>query len=52
MLVREHEVCVVHGAGPQITLDMERAGIPVEFIGGIRVTTLEGLPSVQRRSRL
>ena len=27
-----HEVCVVHGAGPQISLEMERAGIPVEFV--------------------
>ncbi len=24
-----HQVCVVHGAGPQISLEMERAGIPV-----------------------
>jgi len=26
--------CVVHGAGPQISLEMERAGIPVEFVDG------------------
>jgi acetylglutamate kinase len=32
-------VCVVHGAGPQITLQMERAGIAVEFVDGRRVTT-------------
>ncbi len=36
---RENEVCVVHGAGPQISAEMERAGIPVEFVGGRRVTT-------------
>ena len=32
-------VCVVHGAGPQISAEMERAGIHVEFVGGRRVTT-------------
>ena len=31
--------CVVHGAGPQISLEMERAGIPVEFVDGRRVTS-------------
>jgi acetylglutamate kinase len=46
-LAREHEVCVVHGAGPQISLEMERAGIPVEFVGGRRVTTAEGLAVVR-----
>ena len=29
----------MHGAGPQISAEMERAGIPVEFVGGRRVTT-------------
>jgi len=42
-----HEVCVVHGAGPQISLEMERAGIPVEFIEGRRVTSPEGLALVR-----
>ena len=46
-LARENEVCVVHGAGPQISLEMERAGIPVEFVGGRRVTTAEALAIVQ-----
>ena len=27
-----HEVVVVHGAGPQITEEMQRRGIPVEFV--------------------
>ena len=40
-------VCVVHGAGPQISLEMERAGIPVEFVDGRRVTTPEGLELVR-----
>ncbi len=44
---RENEVCVVHGAGPQISLEMERAGIPVEFVGGRRVTTPEGIEIVR-----
>ena len=37
--------CVVHGAGPQISLEMERAGIPVEFVEGRRVTTPAASPS-------
>ena len=36
-----HQVCVVHGAGPQISAEMARAGLPVEFVGGRRVTTAE-----------
>jgi acetylglutamate kinase len=46
-LAAEHEVCVVHGAGPQISVEMERAGIPVEFVGGRRVTTTEGIEIVR-----
>jgi len=29
---------VVHGGGPEITQYMERLGIPVEFVGGLRVS--------------
>jgi acetylglutamate kinase len=43
-----HEVCVVHGAGPQISLEMERAGVPVRFVGGRRFTTEDGLEIVRR----
>jgi acetylglutamate kinase len=46
-LAGEHEVCVVHGAGPQISLEMERAGIPVQFVDGRRVTTARGLAIVR-----
>ena len=46
-LAREHEVCVVHGAGPQISVEMERAGIIVEFVEGRRVTTPAGLEIVR-----
>ena len=42
-----HDVCVVHGAGPQISSEMERAGIPVSFIGGRRVTSPEGIVVVR-----
>ena len=42
-----HELCVVHGAGPQISAELERRGIPVEFVGGRRVTTAEGLEVVR-----
>jgi acetylglutamate kinase len=41
-----NEVCVVHGAGPQISVEMERAGIPVRFVGGRRVTTAEAIQVV------
>jgi acetylglutamate kinase len=46
-LAAEHEVCVVHGAGPQISLEMERAGILVEFVDGRRVTSPAGLELVR-----
>ena len=42
-----YNVCVVHGAGPQISEEMERFGIPVEFVGGRRVTTKAGLTVVR-----
>jgi acetylglutamate kinase len=47
-LAGDHEVCVVHGAGEQITLEMERAGIPVRFVSGRRVTSIEALEVVRR----
>jgi acetylglutamate kinase len=50
-LAAAHEVCVVHGAGPQISLEMERAGIPVEFVDGRRVTTPDGLELVRASFR-
>jgi len=46
-LAADHEVCVVHGAGPQISLEMERAGILVEFVDGRRVTSPAGLELVR-----
>jgi acetylglutamate kinase len=42
-----YEVCVVHGAGPQITAEMDRRGLPVEFVGGRRVTTAAALEVVR-----
>jgi acetylglutamate kinase len=41
------EVCVVHGAGPQISAEMERRGLPVRFVGGRRVTSPEALEVVR-----
>jgi acetylglutamate kinase len=32
---------VVHGGGPEITAYMERLGMPVQFVGGLRVSTAE-----------
>jgi len=46
-LAEGNEVCVVHGAGPQITAEMARAGIPVEFVDGRRMTTAAGLEVVR-----
>ena len=40
-------VCVVHGAGPQISQEMERRGLEVQFVGGRRVTTAGGLEVVR-----
>jgi acetylglutamate kinase len=41
------EICVVHGAGPQISAEMERRGLPVEFVGGRRVTSAAALDVVR-----
>jgi acetylglutamate kinase len=40
-------VCVVHGAGPQISDEMARRGLVPQFVGGRRVTTPEVLEVVQ-----
>jgi acetylglutamate kinase len=42
-----HEVVVVHGAGPQITDELERRGLAVSFAGGRRVTDLPTLRVVR-----
>lgn len=41
------EVVVVHGAGPQISLEMERLGLPVRFVAGRRVTDHAALEVVR-----
>jgi acetylglutamate kinase len=43
-----HEVVVVHGAGPQITQEMERRGIPVQFVAGRRRTSRRALDVVRQ----
>jgi acetylglutamate kinase len=40
-------VVVVHGAGPQISEEMRRLGLPVEFVGGRRVTSPAALDIVR-----
>ena len=40
-------VVVVHGAGPQISIEMKRRGLEVRFVDGRRVTTSEGLDVVR-----
>ena len=48
-MAHEHAVCVVHGAGPQISAELERLGLDVAFVGGRRVTT-DAVLSVVRAS--
>ncbi len=47
-LAAEHDVCVVHGAGPQISRELTRRGLPVRFVGGRRVTSAAALELVRR----
>jgi acetylglutamate kinase len=47
-LAKDNELCVVHGAGPQISSDMERFGLTVQFVEGRRVTTPAALVLVRR----
>ena len=46
LVLQEHRVVVVHGAGPQITAEMKRRGLPVTFVGGRRVTSAAALDVV------
>ena len=46
-LAGAHEVCVVHGAGPQISAELERAGLEVRFVEGRRVTSAAALVVVR-----
>jgi acetylglutamate kinase len=41
------KVCVVHGAGPQISEEMRRRGLAVDFVGGRRVTSAQALEVVR-----
>jgi acetylglutamate kinase len=47
VLAQQHEVCVVHGAGPQISAELERAGLEVSFVEGRRVTSAAALVIVR-----
>jgi acetylglutamate kinase len=47
LLDEGHEVVVVHGAGPQISREMERRGLDVEFVRGRRVTSAAGIEVVR-----
>jgi acetylglutamate kinase len=42
-----HECVVVHGAGPQISEEMARRGLPVRFVRGRRVTDAAALDVVR-----
>jgi acetylglutamate kinase len=46
-LAQTEDVVVVHGAGPQISAEMERRGLEVQFVGGRRVTTKAGIEVVR-----
>ena len=47
LVAQGFDVCVVHGAGPQISAEMERRGLEVVFVGGRRVTTSAALEVVR-----
>lgn len=42
-----HEVCVVHGAGPQISAELKRRGLEASFVEGRRVTHAAALEVVR-----
>ena len=44
---RGNDVCVVHGAGPQISAEMEARGLPVQWVGGRRVTGADAIEVVR-----
>jgi len=47
LVLKQHKVVVVHGAGPQITAEMKRRGLEVEFVAGRRVTRAAALEVVR-----
>jgi acetylglutamate kinase len=47
LVLKQHKVVVVHGAGPQITAEMQRRGLEVQFVEGRRVTTAAALEVVR-----
>jgi acetylglutamate kinase len=47
LVARGLDVCVVHGAGPQISAEMERRGLGIRFVGGRRVTSSAALDVVR-----
>jgi acetylglutamate kinase len=47
LVASSHEIVVVHGAGPQISAEMKRRGLPVQFVGGRRVTSPAALEVVR-----
>lgn len=46
-LAETEQVVVVHGAGPQISAEMEKRGLDVRFVGGRRVTCRAALEVVR-----
>jgi acetylglutamate kinase len=46
-LAGRRDLCVVHGAGPQISQEMARRGLEVRFVDGRRVTNAEALAVVR-----
>ena len=48
LVLQEHEVVLVHGAGLQITAELERRGLPVRFVRGRRVTDAAALEVVRQ----
>ena len=47
LVAEGHQCCVVHGAGPQITAEMDRRGLELRFVDGRRATSAAALVVVR-----
>lgn len=47
-IARVSGAVVVHGGGPLIAAALAQAGVPSHFVRGLRVTSAEGLPIIER----
>ncbi len=48
MVDKGSRIILVHGGGPEISVELERLGLKLEKINGVRVTNIEGLEVVSK----